>query len=150
MDIVELVDLAHARLAVRYGVLWLRMWEGLDPAAVRADWCKELARMPDWRVRWALDNMPADRNPPTAAQFKAICMQAPDKVIRLPSPKPGPISVEKRAMLDRARQAECLNAADPLGWARSLLRRAKAGEKLSMAQLDALKAVAHKLGEVQG
>jgi hypothetical protein len=39
----EWVDRLFSRIAVRYGADWLRMWEGLDMAAVKADWAETLA-----------------------------------------------------------------------------------------------------------
>lgn len=73
-----LIDSLFARLTVRYGAVWTRMWEGLDMAAVKADWAECLAgfeRRPR-SIEYALDNLPIDR-PPNAAQFARLCGSAP-------------------------------------------------------------------------
>ena len=84
-----------ARLQVRYGSAWNRMWDGVDMDAVMADWADELggfANNPD-AIKRALANLPPDR-PPTLGQFRAICIGAPgdvhDKPGRLEAPSTSP------------------------------------------------------------
>lgn len=129
------IDQVFACLQVRYGSEWLRMWEGLDLAAVKADWSRELARFKPRDVAYALEHLPPDR-PPTVGQFRAICQRAPiaDEP-RLPPPKP-----------NKARAREALSKlklggqADALAWARDLEGREKAGEQLTPAQREAWRA----------
>ena len=105
-------DLSHeihlfARLAVRYGSAWAAKWEGLDMAAVRADWADELAgyaKHPD-AIKHALANLPTDR-PPNVLQFILLCRNAPEPM-PLMLPKPAPTDEEKakvRSLLQQARE----------------------------------------------
>lgn len=72
------VDSLFARMAVRYGSSWSAKWEGLDMAAVRADWAAELAGFAGWpeAISYGLQYIPADR-PPTVTQFRELCRGAP-------------------------------------------------------------------------
>jgi hypothetical protein len=83
------VDSLFARLSVRYGSAWLRQWEGVDIAAVKADWSEELSgfeKNPE-AIRHAIRCLPADR-PPTVGQFVALCRTAPVMAPpALPAPK---------------------------------------------------------------
>lgn len=76
MDHSQSVDSLFARMLVRYGAGWTRMWEGIAIDAVKADWADQLGRMPEYAILYALDYLPIDR-PPTAAAFRAICQRAP-------------------------------------------------------------------------
>jgi hypothetical protein len=145
----EWVDRLFGKLAVRYGHEWLRMWEGLDMAAVKADWAQVLAGMarPERvdALRYGVEHLPPER-PPTAAVFKALCNRAPDhKPLALPSPPPTPEGVAKvRALL-----AEIAPPADPRAWAKTLIERKKAGEWVSSKALEmARSALAAKPGEM--
>lgn len=82
------VELLFERLAVRYGHDFLRRWEGLDMAAVKADWAAELSGFSGDDITYALRHMPAER-PPTCAQFRDLCRKAPRKEApALPWPEP--------------------------------------------------------------
>ena len=86
------VDRLFARLAVRYGTAWQRMWLGIDPGAVQADWASVLGtlfeRNPQALV-YGLDHLPEDR-PPTATAFLRLCLSAPDSTPRLAAPTSTP------------------------------------------------------------
>lgn len=86
------VDRLFARLAVRYGTAWQRMWLGIDPGAVQADWASVLGtlfeRNPQALV-YGLDHLPEDR-PPTATAFLRLCLSAPDSTPRLAAPTSAP------------------------------------------------------------
>ncbi|HEY4083424.1 MAG TPA: hypothetical protein VGM81_22265 [Burkholderiaceae bacterium] len=82
------IERIFARLLVRYGAAWLRMWEGVDVDALKADWATHLAGYADKPsvLTHALENLPADK-PPTVAQFALLCRSAPQYAIkRLPAP----------------------------------------------------------------
>ncbi len=99
----QYVDRIHARLLVRYGVEWLRKWDGIDPAAVKADWANELSGCTAESIAWALDNLPEDK-PPSVSQFKRLCVNRPQYAQReLPPPKADKEKV--RALLAKARAA---------------------------------------------
>lgn len=77
-------------MALTYGAAWLRLWEGLEAAAVKAEWAEVLggyADKPD-ALRYALEYLPSDR-PPTVLQFRDLCRRAPEptKAPELPGPK---------------------------------------------------------------
>lgn len=70
----QYVDRIFARLLVRYGAAWLRMWDQIDMEAVKADWAEVLSGLPDWSLKHALDNLP-ERHP-NAQQFRELCREA--------------------------------------------------------------------------
>ncbi len=125
------IDRIHARMLVRYGVAWMRMWEGIDPGAVKADWAEELdgfAINPD-AIKHALDHLPPDR-PPNAAQFKALCMTAPRFAPKaLPAPKADPAVVA--AAMARIKPPP---GRDPKAWAHELRSREERGDRLTITQ----------------
>lgn len=111
------VDRIFEKLTVAYGHDFLRRWEGLDMAMVKADWADELAgygSMPQ-AIKYGLDNLPADK-PPTAKQFRAICNTVPMAThLALPAP------VEPQSEAVRARVAAVGQVAgDPKAWAKRL------------------------------
>lgn len=83
------VDRIFTKLALIYGRRWAACWDGLDIAAVKADWAHELASFTTWpeALAYALSNLPPDR-PPTVLEFRAIARRAPQKAgpIMLPPP----------------------------------------------------------------
>lgn len=90
------VDSLFARLSVRYGAAWLRMWEGIDIAAVKADWAKELgefATTPD-AIAYGLDHLPTER-PPNVSQFRVLCRQAVIRPVYQALPAPDVIDKPK-------------------------------------------------------
>lgn len=127
----EWIDSLFARLSVRYGAAWSRMYEGLDMPAVKADWSRELAAYANdpAPIKYALEHLPSDW-PPNVAQFKSICLNRPEP--------PRPQIAESRA--GKARIAAELSKivkpakVSPLAWAQSLQDREKAGESLTPAQ----------------
>lgn len=137
------LDRIFGRLALRYADQWLRMWEGFDMLAVRADWAEELAGLhaPDRQhaLKFGLENLPIDW-PPNAAQFRAICNRAPEYVRpALPAPAASPEGVR------RAREAIAsitLGAGrNPRAWALRLRDRHLSGDRLTDAQVAAYQAV---------
>lgn len=106
-------DEIFARLAVRYGAAWLSMWHGIDIAAVKADWCRELGGFAGntGAIAYALEHLPADR-PPNVAQFKALCINRPQTFVALPEPKADPERVAAAmAQLNRPREGRPLSLA---------------------------------------
>lgn len=135
---VELVEQVLARMEVRYGVLWARMWEGVPPEAVKADWVEQLHGLPPYAVHYGLRFLPLDR-PPTVAAFKAICSRAPPpNNARLPAPGSSVPSAVKNWKPSFG--------ADPLAGARHLRQREEQGERLTPAQKEFWRtALAHVL-----
>lgn len=87
----ELVDRLFARLTVRYGRAFTSQYDGLDEAAVKADWADLLGGFDSkpMALKYALDNLP--ERAPTAGQFLAIARRAPEPTVaQLPEPKADP------------------------------------------------------------
>lgn len=129
----RLIDLVFTRMLVRYGAAWVSKWRGIDEAAVRADWAHELDGLGEAAIRYALDHLPADF-PPTASQFKALCINRPEPMPPLlPAPKADPKRVA--AELERMRRVQAER--QPLQWAYDLQEREKRGDSLSLTQMAA-------------
>lgn len=125
------IDSLFARLAVRYGTGWTRMWEGFDIGAVKADWSDVLDRVRPESISYALRYLPADR-PPTATQFRDICRRAPEALPpQLPAPKVEDAVV--KAAVSKALAA--IGDGNPKAWPWRLKAREESGnERLTIAQ----------------
>jgi hypothetical protein len=88
------VDELFSRLAVSYGTAFLRQYEGIDLAAVRADWASKLhglEQRPE-AIKHALECLP-DR-PINALQFRDLCRCAPVYAVpQLAAPRADPAIV---------------------------------------------------------
>lgn len=129
-----LVEGIFAKMAVRYGALWLAKWDGIPIDAVKADWALELEGVSPASVRYALDYLPLEF-PPNAAQFKALCHSRPEPAhLALPdNTKASPQSVAvARAVVDAMKAAAKRGR---LQWAYDLQEREKRGDALSAAQM---------------
>lgn len=126
---VSWVERIHTRLLARYGSAWVRMWDGVDADAIKADWCEELDGMSKDAVAYALAHLPPDR-PPNSAQFKALAINRPAMAVAvLPPPKADPERVAK-VVAGIARPT----GSDPRAWARRLKARIDAGYKPTITQ----------------
>lgn len=99
------IDRLFEKLTLVYGRQFLDRWQGIDLAAVKADWAQELEgfeQHPEM-IAYALEHLPPDR-PPTVLQFRALArMMPPAKVEMLQGP---PVDRERvRQLLDRARRS---------------------------------------------
>lgn len=125
------VERLFGHLAVRYGSRWLLMWEGIDMLAVKADWAQELAGFQNHpqALRHALETLPPD-SPPNAAQFRALCLRAPEPAAKqLPPPSTNRDAVERiLAAVQRPKQVGGRE------WAYRLRDREQAGERLTLVQ----------------
>lgn len=103
------VDRIFERLSVAYGHRFLGLYSGFDMQAVRADWAQTLAAFADnpGAIRHGLDSLPAE--PPTAIQFRAICLTAPRPATpQLPAPPANPAAVA--AVLQSVKTAKAATA----------------------------------------
>jgi len=121
------VDRIFDRLIVVYGQAFLRRWDGLDLADVKANWAYELRGFATWPdgIRHALENLPPDGAPPTVLQFRALCLRkppAPPPALPLPPADPQRVAELIGAM---PRPAE----RDPKAWAWGLKRRDEANPR---------------------
>ena len=138
------IDKIFAKMLIRYGADWTRMWNGLDDKAmqlVKADWAQELgifAERPEF-IAHGLDNLPSDR-PPTVGQFRDLCKNRPaPQPVALPAPPRDPARVAALVA-----QALAAKPAPPdekvsvhLEWARRLRKRDFLGERLTIHQRQA-------------
>lgn len=134
---VAWVDRIHARILVRYGAAWIRMWDGVDVALVKADWAHELAGMSRDGIAYGLDNLPADR-PPTVAQFRVLCNSRPRNDNAIGMARPAPDAARLREAGEKARAATSSDA-HRFEWVHNLRARKASGELMTAAQRDALK-----------
>lgn len=109
------IDRLFTMLLVKYGSQWLHQWNGVPIEAVKTDWMNELAGISWGAIRYAVDNLPADRPPATAAAFRKLANNRPQYFQALPPPKADP---------ERAREAlsKFVNSSNPAlrRWAQKL------------------------------
>lgn len=129
------VDHLFSKLAVRYGDAWIRKWEGIPMAAVRADWAEVLGGMDGKALSFGLDSLPPDY-PPTAAAFRQACNARPlqEQLPQLPAP-----TADQRERLQglRTELAGALAPKPPRQWARTVMERHESGKHVATpAALD--------------
>lgn len=130
---MKAIDRLFERLAATYGAQWTRQWQDVPMADVKTAWAHELAPFAGSldRIAWALENLPPKC--PNAIEFKALCRQAPaPEAPRLPEPKADPERLKAElAKLAPVRAAMATSSHDPKAWARRLVARDAAGDKIS-------------------
>lgn len=131
------IDRLFERLALTYGNQWANLWNGLDENAVKSMWGHELQAFGNRleAIAWALENLPA--KVPNAIEFKQLCRLAPlPPEKQLPAPKADPERVRQElAKLGELRKASKGVGFDHKGWARAIIARHDAGEKLNPTTL---------------
>ena len=141
-DLQTLVDRIHTRLLARYGSAWVSLYQHAALEDVKRDWARCLWQLNGRCIGWALGNLPPDR-PPNAAQFRALCLQAPDSVRvdpaqkRLEAPLPAPDL--RRLAGELQRLAELRKGIKPTNCLETLEARRAAGERLTAGQLAFLR-----------
>lgn len=133
------IDRLFERLAATYGAAWTRQWADVPIADVKSVWAHELAGYTNRleALAWALENLP--ERCPNAIEFRNICRNAPAPAVKpLPMPKADPERVKAElAKLGHvsAGQREVGIGVDHKAWARGILSRHEAGEKLNPTTL---------------
>lgn len=138
---LKAIDRLFDRLAATYGRQWLLMWDGVDGNAVKSSWAHELEPFTNslHRIAWALENLPPKC--PNVIEFKALCRQAPaPDTPRLPEPKADPERVKTELaklghMHPSLRAAPSGMAVDHKSWAKIIVARHEAGEKITPISL---------------
>lgn len=127
------IDRIFERMTLLYGRDFLGRWEGIPIADVKADWADVLGgffTQPS-AIAWALDNLP-DSKPPTVQDFRALCRKSPTPedvpALAAPAPKADPERV--KAELSKLRVSGERERPDCKDWARRILAREKAGERI--------------------
>lgn len=143
------IDRLFERLAATYGAAWTRMWGDVPMVDVKASWAHELAGFENSleSVAWALENLP--ERCPNVIEFRNLCRRAPaPELPRLPDPKADPerLRAELGKLAD-VRKAVLSTSVDYKGWAKAILGRFNAGEKVNPCALRfAQEALANKAG----
>ncbi|GAB3188613.1 hypothetical protein [Hydrogenophaga aquatica] len=132
------IDRLFERLAATYGAQWTRQWADVPMADVKAAWAHELSTFAQslHRIAWALENLPPKC--PNVIEFKHLCRQAPSpEAPRLPEPKADPERVKRElAKLGDVRTQTVQTATtDHKAWAKRILARHEAGEKINPTSL---------------
>lgn len=129
----EVIELIFAKLAVRYGADWLRQWDGVDMALVKDDWAEELSGFANGLepLRYALRNLPVKC--PNVAQFRALANACPPAdVPRLEAPRASErVVAEEIAKQTGLKRAIAHNENRSKDWARAIVSRAAAGERIT-------------------
>lgn len=132
------VDRIFEKLTLVYGQPFLARWRDLDLDAVKHDWATELAGFErhSEAIAHALRNLPSD-SAPTVLQFRDLARKAPAPDLpRLPEPKADPARVAAElAKLAPTKQAISSGPVDHKAWAKRLIARHEAGERLNMTAL---------------
>ncbi|WP_157443353.1 hypothetical protein [Curvibacter lanceolatus] len=132
------LDRIFDKLTVTYGSAFLDRWRDVDIAKVKTDWLDVLDGMekhPE-AIAFALQNL--TEKPPTVIEFRNLCRRAPmPEAPRLEAPKADPERIKAEiAKLGPVREAVIrTGGADPKAWAKRLMDRHNAGEKLNPIQI---------------
>ena len=129
------VEKIFQKLILVYGRDFFARWEGVALADVKADWAHELAGFESWPegISHALANLPPSK-PPTALEFRDLARKAPRRdALALPEPKADPARMAAELGKLSANKARANASADSKAWARRLLAREAAGERLKPA-----------------
>lgn len=136
---LQAVDRLFSRLTMTYGPSFTRTFDGLELNEVKSLWSHELSyyctqeRMMD--VAWALENLP--ERAPNVIEFKNLCRKAPaQQLAQLPEPKADPERLRKElARLGEIKTKALAATVDHKDWARRILARYNAGEKVNPTSL---------------
>jgi hypothetical protein len=131
---LKAIDRLFERLAATYGSEWTSRWLGQDEAKVKSLWAHELAAYAQQLecIAWALENLPT--RTPNAIEFKQLCRSAPRKeeAPAITHVKADPARVASEfAKLRDAIKAKPATSHDSKAWARIIITRHEAGEKIS-------------------
>lgn len=132
----EIIDRLFSRLGGTYGSAWERQIGSVPVSDVKSAWAHELAGFADklGMLAWALDNLP--ERCPNVIEFKNLARRAPvPEAARLPEPKAAPerVAAELQRLAPALASARCAasSAVDHKAWAKLLIARHDAGERLT-------------------
>lgn len=137
------VDRIFERLTATYGRAFIAQWDGVPEQDVKTVWGHELAGFGESRelmghIAWALENLPEAA--PNAIKFRNLCRQSPAAPLpRLDAPKADPERVaaemSKLAPVRAVLAGGAGGVADPKAWARRIVARHGAGERINYLPL---------------
>lgn len=134
---IKAVDRLFDRLTLTYGRAFMAQWEGIPDrqlADLKTLWADELGQFRDRLecVAWALENLPP--RAPNVVEFRNLCRSAPRPAdLQLPEPKADParVAAELAKLADVKKAARsAVHGIDHKGWAKALIARDAAGEKV--------------------
>lgn len=149
---IKAIDRLFERLGATYGAAWTRQWVDVPMNDVKTAWAHELQGYATnlQPIAWALENLP--ERCPNVIEFRNLCRHAPaPEVPRLPEPKIDPERLKQElAKLSSIRASVAPGSNDGRDWARRIIGRLEAGERINPATLkcakDALR-MTRKVGE---
>lgn len=132
------VDKIFTKLALAYGRDFLARWEGLEISDVKTDWGHELAGFSSHpeAIAYALAHLPTKA--PTVIEFRDIARKAPaPDVPRLEVSAAGRerVTAELQKLAPLRVRPEAGSGKDHKAWARVLVQRAGAGERINYLPL---------------
>jgi hypothetical protein len=134
-------------MTLNYGNNFERMWSGVDPAELVAEWEKALTPFAPADVSQALDVMRTGYHawPPTLPQFVALCSDArarrAQRVPRLDDTRKDPPAQAQAAHRLAAEWANRHKRRHPHAWAYAIMRRVAAGEHVCSYAIDCAREV---------
>lgn len=133
------VDRLFDRLTATYGRDFISRFDGVDQNELKAVWAHELSGFSDKlsMIAWALENLP--ERAPNVIEFRNLCRKAPAiEAPRLPEPKANP----ERVRAELAKLSPLMTsikspkvAIDHKAWAKRIIARKDAGEKINPTTL---------------
>ena len=127
------IDRIFDRCLLVYGRDFLARWEGMDIAAVKADWAEHLAGFEHRggsAIAYALDHLP--ERAPSVVEFARIARGGPfatpgQPALGVPRVR-GPNEDERAALRELGAMLKTLPKIDDRAWAATLIRRHETGE----------------------
>jgi hypothetical protein len=123
------IDALFSKLTLTYGQEFLRKFEGLPMAEVKADWSETLSgfQQHPQAIRYGLDHLPPEK-PPNALQFRDLCRKAPlPRVAAIEAPRTDPERLSDE--LRRIKSMEIGKRGDFRAWAYLLRDREQSQAK---------------------
>lgn len=134
---IKAVDRLFERLAATYGDAWTRKWADVPMNDVKSSWAHELQGFTNRleALAWALENLP--ERCPNVIEFRNLCRRAPEpEAPKLPEPKADPERLKAElAKLGPLRQATSQTHVDRKDWARRIIGRYQAGDRVRPVSL---------------
>lgn len=134
------IDRLFDRLTATYGRDFTSKYEGLDMNAVKSSWAHELSGYEKnlRAIAWALETLP--ERPPNVIAFRALCRMAPaTEAPRIEAPRADPERVKAELAKLAPLRMKAAAAVDRRDWARRIVKRHEAGERLNMTTLKMAK-----------
>lgn len=131
---IKAIDRLFERLSATYGAAWTRQWVDVPINDVKSAWAHELTGFSGHleSVAWALENLP--ERCPNVIEFRNLCRRAPmPDLPKLPEPKADPerLKQELSKLGEIRAKAVASTTVDHKAWARRIVGRYEAGEKLN-------------------